>query len=91
VGSERDQKVFYENQSIRDFFAFESSFQNYIWNLFSTSGLPQISKIRNVWKLHIRLLGIRVILENGLGSFQTILISQISDKPVVLKRIHKQF
>jgi hypothetical protein len=47
----RDRKVFYENQTIRGLFGFESSFQNCIWNLFITSGLCQICKIRNVWKL----------------------------------------
>jgi hypothetical protein len=35
--------------------------------------------------------GIRVILENGIGSFQTFLILQIWDKPEVLKRCQKQF
>jgi hypothetical protein len=39
------------NQSIRGFFDFKSSFHNYFWNVFSTSGLSQICKIRNVWKL----------------------------------------
>jgi hypothetical protein len=33
------------------FLWFESSFQNCLWNLFSTTGLSQIYKIRNVWKL----------------------------------------
>jgi hypothetical protein len=51
VASERDHKVFYENQSICGFFGFKSSFQNCFWNIFSTSGLSQICKIRNVWKL----------------------------------------
>jgi hypothetical protein len=35
--------------------------------------------------------GIRVFLENGLGSFQTFLFLQISDKPEQLKRFQKQF
>jgi hypothetical protein len=35
-------------------------------------------------------LEIRVFLENGLGSFQTFFILQISDKPEVLKRFQKQ-
>jgi hypothetical protein len=35
--------------------------------------------------------GIRVFLENGLGSFQTFLILQISDKPDVLQTFQKQF
>jgi hypothetical protein len=39
------------NQSIRGFFGFKSSFQNCFWNVLSTSGLSQIYKIRNVWKL----------------------------------------
>jgi hypothetical protein len=38
-------------QSTSDFFGFESSFQNCFWNLFITSGLSQIWKIRNIWKL----------------------------------------
>jgi hypothetical protein len=50
LASERDHKVFCKNQSIRGFFGFESSFQNCLWNLFSTFGLSQISEIRNVWK-----------------------------------------
>jgi hypothetical protein len=36
-------------------------------------------------------LEIRIFLENGLGSFQTFLILQISDKPEVLKRFQKKF
>jgi hypothetical protein len=36
-------------------------------------------------------LEIRVFLENGLGSFQTFLILQISDKPEALERFQKQF
>jgi hypothetical protein len=32
-----------------------------------------------------------LFFENGLGSFQTFLILQISDKPEVLKRFYKQF
>jgi hypothetical protein len=39
------------NQSTCGFFDFESSFQNWFWNVFSTSGLSQICKIRNVWML----------------------------------------
>jgi hypothetical protein len=42
---------FYKNQSINGFFSFEYSFQNCFWNVFSTSGLSQICKIRNAWKL----------------------------------------
>jgi hypothetical protein len=38
------------NQSTRDFFGFEFSFQNCFWNVFSTSVLSQSCKIRNVWK-----------------------------------------
>jgi hypothetical protein len=37
-------------QSIFGFFGFEYSFQNFFWNLFSTSGLSQIRKMRNAWK-----------------------------------------
>jgi hypothetical protein len=36
------------NQSTRGFFGFEFSFQNCFWNLFSTSGLSKICKLRNV-------------------------------------------
>jgi hypothetical protein len=39
------------NQSTRGFFGFESSFKKCFWNLFITSGLSQICKIRNFWKL----------------------------------------
>jgi hypothetical protein len=35
--------------------------------------------------------GIRLFLENGLGSFLTFLILQICDKPDVLKTFQKQF
>jgi hypothetical protein len=35
--------------------------------------------------------GITVFLENGLGSFQVVLILQIGDKPEKLKRSQKQF
>jgi hypothetical protein len=47
----------------------------------------------DVFKLHEDFSehGITVFLENGLGSFQTFLILQISDKPEVLKRFQKQF
>jgi hypothetical protein len=38
----RPQKVFHENQSIRGFFSFESSFQNCFWKLFRSSGLSEI-------------------------------------------------
>jgi hypothetical protein len=50
VASERDQKIFYENHSIRGFFGFKSCRQNCFWNLLSISGLSQICKISNVWK-----------------------------------------
>jgi hypothetical protein len=46
-----------------------------------------VSKLQEVFSE----LEIRVFLENGLGSFQTFLILQISDKPDVLKRFQKQF
>jgi hypothetical protein len=39
------------NQSTRGFFGFEFSFENCFCNVFSTSGLSQIYKITNVWKL----------------------------------------
>jgi hypothetical protein len=38
-------------QSIREFFGNKSCFQNWFLNLSSTSGLSQIWKIRNAWKL----------------------------------------
>jgi hypothetical protein len=41
------------NQNTRGFFSFEFSFRNYFWNVFNTSGLSQIFKIKNVWKLSI--------------------------------------
>jgi hypothetical protein len=47
----RQEGFFSENQSIRGFFGFEYSFYNCFWNLFSASGLSQICKIRNAWKL----------------------------------------
>jgi hypothetical protein len=36
-------------------------------------------------------LGIKVFLENGLGSDQAFLIFQIREKPEMLKRFQKQF
>jgi hypothetical protein len=51
VAPKTDLKVFYENRSIRGFFDVESSFQNCLWNLFCISGMCQIFKIRNAWKL----------------------------------------
>jgi hypothetical protein len=47
----RQQGVVYENQRKSGFFCFELSFQNNFLKLFSTSGLSQICKIRNAWKL----------------------------------------
>jgi hypothetical protein len=46
VAWERDHKVFYE---IKVYVV--SLVPNCFWNVFSTSGLSQIGKIRNVWKL----------------------------------------
>jgi hypothetical protein len=40
------------NHSKRVFFGFKSSFQHSFWNFLSTSGLSQICKIWNAWKLH---------------------------------------
>jgi hypothetical protein len=50
-GLGKRHKGMLRNQSTRGFFGFESSFQNCFWYVFSTSGLSQICKIRNVWKL----------------------------------------
>jgi hypothetical protein len=50
VATERHNKVFSENRSIRGLFGFESSFQNCFWNIFSSSGSSQICKIRYAWK-----------------------------------------
>jgi hypothetical protein len=36
---------------MRDFFGNKGSFQNCFWNLSSASGLSQVWKIRNTWKL----------------------------------------
>jgi hypothetical protein len=47
----RYNKIFPKNQSICGFFDNKCSFQNWSWNLFSTSGLSQIRKIRNASKL----------------------------------------
>jgi hypothetical protein len=46
------------NQSIGGFFGYKSSLQNCFWNAFGTSGLSQICKIRNVWKLPVPSQGI---------------------------------
>jgi hypothetical protein len=49
--SKRYSKIFPKTQSIRGFFGNKCSRQNWAWKLSSTSGLSQIWKIRNVWKL----------------------------------------
>jgi hypothetical protein len=47
----RQQGIFWEPKYRWFLFGFESSsFQNCFWNLFSSSGLSQICKIRNAWK-----------------------------------------
>jgi hypothetical protein len=51
LASVRVNNIFSENQSTRAFFDFESRFQNCFLNLLISSGLSQICKIRNVWKL----------------------------------------
>jgi hypothetical protein len=50
-GLGKRQQGILQNQSIRGFFGFNSSFQNCFWNVFSTSGFSQIYKIRTVWKI----------------------------------------
>jgi hypothetical protein len=52
-GLRKRQQGILRNQSIRGFFGFGYSFQNCFWNVFSTSGLSQICKIRNAWKLSV--------------------------------------
>jgi hypothetical protein len=47
------------NQSIRSFFGFNFSFQNCFWNVLNTSGLSQIWKMKNVWKLLVPSQGIQ--------------------------------
>jgi hypothetical protein len=100
VALKRDHTIFYDNQSIRGLFGFEStifprlqrllvgllysyekknshtnraredgSFQNCFWNLFSTAGLSQICKIKNVWKLLIPLSRITLVLSSGKSSW----------------------
>jgi hypothetical protein len=39
-----------QNQSIRGFFSFDFTFQNFFLNILSISVLSQIWKIRNFWK-----------------------------------------
>jgi hypothetical protein len=51
VALERHHKVFYEIQSICGFFGFKFMIQYCFWNLFRISGMSQICKIRNFWKL----------------------------------------
>jgi hypothetical protein len=48
-GFRNRQKGILQDQSNCGFFGFESSFQNCFWYVFSTFGLSQICKIRNVW------------------------------------------
>jgi hypothetical protein len=47
----RYNQIFPKIQSIHGCFDNKCSFQNWFWNLSSTSGLSQIWKIRNAWKL----------------------------------------
>jgi hypothetical protein len=56
-------------------------------------GIGQSFFQKDVFKLQevFSELEIRVFLVNGLESFQTFLILQISDKPEALKRFQKQF
>jgi hypothetical protein len=54
-GLVKRQQGILRNQSIRGFVGFESSLQNCFWNVLSTSGLSQICKIRNAWKLPVPL------------------------------------
>jgi hypothetical protein len=67
----------------------------YTWKIFMTifELVGQFFFQNNIFKLQedFSELRIRVILENGIGSFQTFLILQIWDKPEVLKRFQKQF
>jgi hypothetical protein len=58
AGLGKRQQGILRDQSTRGFFSFESSFQNCFWNVFSTSGLSQICKIRNVWKFPVSSQGI---------------------------------
>jgi hypothetical protein len=51
VTPKRYNKIFPKIQSIRGFFSNKCYIQNWFWNLSSTSGLSQIWKIWNAWKL----------------------------------------
>jgi hypothetical protein len=57
-GLGKKQQCILRDQSTRGLFGLESSFQNCFWNVFSTSGLSQICKIRNVRKFPVPSQGI---------------------------------
>jgi hypothetical protein len=67
----------------------------YAWKIFITlfELFGQFFFQNDIFKLQedFSELGIRVILENDIGSFQTFLILQIWDEPEVLKRFQKHF
>jgi hypothetical protein len=67
---------------------FESSFQNCFWNVFSTSDLSQICKIRNVRKLPVPSQGI--LLSRALKMFlkfkNIILEEDSTNSKIVLTR-----
>jgi hypothetical protein len=50
-GLEKRPQGILRNQSTSGFFRFQSCFQNSFWNLFITSGLSQICKIRNAFQV----------------------------------------
>jgi hypothetical protein len=63
------------NQSTRGFFGFEFNFQNCFWNLFSTFSLPQICKIRNVWKLP-SLFSMNTLIPCSEKTFKNIILEE---------------
>jgi hypothetical protein len=83
--------VIYENQSMRGFFGFESSFQNCFWNLFSICGLSQICKIRNVWKLPIPFSRITLIPNSLNSSWRLKLSFWKKNRPTNSKILIKNF
>jgi EamA domain-containing membrane protein RarD len=66
-------------------------FQNCFWNLFSTSALTQIYKIRNVWKLPIPFSAITLILGFEKSAWSLKISFWKKNCPLISKTVMKTF
>jgi hypothetical protein len=76
------------NYNTHGFFCFEFSFQNCFWNVFSSSGLSQICKIRNVWEPPSPFSRNTLISCSEKSSWNMMLEEKLSNK---LKNSHDNF